>query len=70
MFKIDYYNVTLSGHSPDATDPAVTRRVLTILLRVFIALGAPRFHHPGGAQRPPGGLQFARCTTDGGASVD
>lgn len=32
MFKIDYYNLQLSGHSPDAGDPAVTRRVLTILL--------------------------------------
>jgi hypothetical protein len=32
MFKIDYYNLKLSGHSPDAGDPAVTRRVLTILL--------------------------------------
>jgi hypothetical protein len=32
MFKIDYYNLTLSGHSPDAADPAVTRRVLTIML--------------------------------------
>jgi hypothetical protein len=32
MFKIDYYNLTLSGHSPDAADPAVTRRILTILL--------------------------------------
>ena len=32
MFKIDYYDLQLSGHSPDAGDPAVTRRVLTILL--------------------------------------
>lgn len=32
MFKIDYYNLKLSGHSPDASDPAVTRRVLTIML--------------------------------------
>jgi hypothetical protein len=32
MFKIDYYNLALSGHSPDAADPAVTRRVLTIML--------------------------------------
>jgi hypothetical protein len=32
MFKIDYYNLTLTGHSPDAGDPAVTRRVLTIML--------------------------------------
>jgi hypothetical protein len=32
MFKIDYYNCTMSGHSPDAGDPNVTRRVLTIML--------------------------------------
>lgn len=32
IFKIDYYNLNLSGHSPDAADPAVTRRVLTIML--------------------------------------
>lgn len=32
MFKIDYYNLNLSGHSPDAREPAVTRRVLTIML--------------------------------------
>lgn len=32
MFKIDYYDLKLCGHSPDAGDPAVTRRVLTIML--------------------------------------
>jgi Protein of unknown function (DUF3768) len=32
MFKIDYYNLTLSGHSSDAGDPTVTRRVLTVML--------------------------------------
>ena len=32
MFKIDYYNHTLQGHSPDASDPDVTTRVLTIML--------------------------------------
>lgn len=32
MFKIDYYDSTLTGHSPDEADPAVTRRVLTIML--------------------------------------
>lgn len=32
MFKIDYYDLKLSRHSPNAADPAVTRRVLTILL--------------------------------------
>ncbi len=32
LFKIDYYDRQLSGHSPDAADPAVTRRVLTIML--------------------------------------
>jgi hypothetical protein len=32
LFKIDYYNLTLSGHSPDPTDPQITRRVLTIML--------------------------------------
>lgn len=32
MFKIDYYNCTLSGHSPDPADSQLTRRVLTIML--------------------------------------
>jgi hypothetical protein len=31
-WKIDYYDNALSMGSPDPTDPAVTRRVLTILL--------------------------------------
>lgn len=32
MFKIDYYNRSLSGHSPDAANAGVTTRVLTIML--------------------------------------
>jgi hypothetical protein len=32
FFKIDYYNKTLSHHSPDQTDTAVTERVITIML--------------------------------------
>jgi hypothetical protein len=32
FFKIDYYDRTLSMHSPDPADPAVTRRVITIML--------------------------------------
>ena len=32
FFKIDYYDQSLSGHSPDPADPTVTTRVLTILL--------------------------------------
>jgi len=32
FFKIDYYDKTLTMHSPDATDPAVTERVITIML--------------------------------------
>jgi hypothetical protein len=32
FFKIDYYDETLSHHSPDATDPKVTKRVITIML--------------------------------------
>lgn len=32
VFKIDYYDSDLHHHSPDPTDPAVTRRVLTIML--------------------------------------
>ena len=32
FFKIDYYDLDLAGHSPDAADPAQTFRVLTIML--------------------------------------
>ena len=32
FFKIDYFDKTLTHHSPDPADPAVTERVLTIML--------------------------------------
>jgi Protein of unknown function (DUF3768) len=32
MFKIDYYDQNLAMHSPDPADPAVTQRVITIML--------------------------------------
>jgi hypothetical protein len=32
FFKIDYFDKTLMYHSPDPSDPAVTERVITILL--------------------------------------
>lgn len=32
MFKIDYYDLTLSSHSPNPADPSVTKRVLTVML--------------------------------------
>ena len=32
MFKIDYYDAGLAQHSPDPSDPAVTQRVITIML--------------------------------------
>jgi hypothetical protein len=32
FFKIDYFDSTLTVHSPDASDPSVTKRVITIML--------------------------------------
>ena len=32
FFKIDYYDQSLTGHSPDPADAAVTERVLTVML--------------------------------------
>ena len=32
FFKIDYFDRTLIHHSPDPADPAVTERVITIML--------------------------------------
>jgi hypothetical protein len=32
MFKIDYYDQSLSMHSPNPADPSVTQRVITIML--------------------------------------
>jgi hypothetical protein len=32
FFKIDYYNRDFSAHSPDPSDPAVTSRVITLML--------------------------------------
>ena len=32
IFKLDYYDLERQFHSPDASDPAVTQRVLTVML--------------------------------------
>ena len=32
FFKIDYFDESLTYHSPDPADPSVTKRVITILL--------------------------------------
>jgi hypothetical protein len=32
MFKIDYYDKNLNLHSPNRADPAVTERIITIML--------------------------------------
>ena len=31
IFKIDYYDLDLKYHSPDASDPEVTTRVMTVM---------------------------------------
>jgi hypothetical protein len=32
IFKVDYFDRDLAYHSPDASDPVVTERVLTVML--------------------------------------
>jgi hypothetical protein len=32
FFKIDYFDESLTYHSPDPADPSVTQRVITIML--------------------------------------
>lgn len=32
IWKIDYYDETLNGHSPDASNPDVTVRIMTVML--------------------------------------
>jgi hypothetical protein len=32
IFKIDYFDLVHRCHSPDASDPAVTQRVMTVML--------------------------------------
>lgn len=32
LFKIDYYDKSLRGHSPNPADPSVTERVITLML--------------------------------------
>jgi benzoyl-CoA reductase/2-hydroxyglutaryl-CoA dehydratase subunit BcrC/BadD/HgdB len=32
IFKIDYYDSTMTQHSPDPADPTVTERIITIML--------------------------------------
>ena len=32
LFKIDYFDLTLTAHSPDPADPDVTWRVMTLML--------------------------------------
>ena len=32
FFKIDYFDKALTAHSPDASNPSVTERVITIML--------------------------------------
>ena len=32
LFKIDYFDRSLTGHSADPADPSITTRVLTIML--------------------------------------
>lgn len=39
MFKIDYYDPSLSAHSDNAADPAITARVLTIMLASEYEIG-------------------------------
>jgi len=52
FFKIDYFGRNLTYHSPDPADPAVTRRVITIMLARILTSQAPGICPPGKAAVP------------------
>lgn len=57
LFKIDYYDQSLTLHSPDPSDPAIIHRVMTVMLAEDFDGAAPIGSHATGDLADPASLR-------------